>query len=62
MSLVVLLMNESDLQFSAGIELAQTLNGFLTMHHGGDGGALLSGRETSQSSRQIFTQKCYNRL
>lgn len=47
--LVLLVMNDSDLQFSAGVELAQTLNGFLTMHHGGDSGALLIVRERRHS-------------
>lgn len=42
-------MNDSDLEFSTGVELAQTLNGFLAMHHGGDSGALLSVRERCHS-------------
>lgn len=49
LNLIVLTMNDSDLEFSTGVELAQTLNGFLAMHHGGDGGALLSVRERRHS-------------
>lgn len=36
------IINEADLQFSASVELAQTLYSLLAMHHGGNSRPLLS--------------------